>query len=84
MHARAKTGVPVTPRSSHLISAEPLGRSTNGVFCGFVHYLVSVTRASENESSHIYALHCFAFERLACGNMKRKLGIGIVRMNVKD
>jgi hypothetical protein len=84
MHARANNGVPVTPCSSHLSGAEPLGHSTNGVFCSFVHYTVSVTQASENESSHTYALHCFAFERLACGDVRGSLWIGVVRLHVKD
>jgi hypothetical protein len=84
MHARANNGVHVIPCSSHLSGAEPLGHSTNGVFCGFVHYMVSVTQASENESSRTYALHCFAFERFACGDVRGILWIGVVRLNVKD
>jgi hypothetical protein len=84
MHARANNGVPVTPCSSHLSGAEPLGHSTNGVFCGFVHYMVSVTQASENESSHAYALYCSAFEPPACGDVRGTSRIGVVSLNVKD
>jgi hypothetical protein len=58
--------------SSHLSGAEPFGRSTNGVTSWWFCTLFGISNANEKSLAICTGayMHCIAFERLECGDVR--------------